>query len=52
MNKNSFSLLLSNAAKYMVAAGAILKSLHPKLFHLTYVADSLHNCAVKCQISL
>ena len=28
-NKNSFCLLLSDAAKYMVAAGALLKSLYP-----------------------
>ena len=31
-NRNSFRLLLFDAAKYMVAARAILKSLYPKLF--------------------
>ena len=39
INKNSFSLLLCDAAEYMVAAGAILKSLYPKMFHSTSVAD-------------
>ena len=38
INKNAFCLLLSDAAKYMVAGGAILKSLYPKLFHETYEA--------------
>ena len=31
----------------MVAAGAILKFLYPKLFHVTFVAHFLHNCAMK-----
>ena len=31
----------------MVVAGAILKSLYPKLFHVTFVAHLLHNCAMK-----
>ena len=47
INKNSFSLFLSDAAEYMVAAGATLKSLNPKLFHTTCVADLLDNCAMK-----
>jgi len=38
---------LSDAAKHMVAAGAILKSLYPKLFHVTCVAHLLHNYARK-----
>ena len=38
------SLLLSDAAKYMIAAGITLKSLYPKLFHVTCVAYLLHNC--------
>ena len=36
-----------DAAKYMVAAGAILKSLYSKLLHVTCVAHLLHNCAMK-----
>ena len=47
INRNSFCWLLSNTAKYMVAAGAILKSLYPKLLHVTYVAHLLQNCAMK-----
>ena len=31
----------------MIAAGITLKSLYPKLFHVTCVAHSLHNCAMK-----
>ena len=42
-----FCLLLSDAAKYVIAAGITLKSLYPKLFHVTYVAHLSHNCAMK-----
>ena len=38
--------LLSSATKYMVDVVAILKSLYSKLFHVTYVTQLLHNCAV------
>ena len=38
INRNSYCLLWSNAAKYIVALGAILRSLHPKLFCVTCVA--------------
>ena len=31
----------------MIAAGIKLKSLYPKLFHVTCVADIWHNCAMK-----
>ena len=31
----------------MIAAGITLKSLYPKLLHVTYVAHLLHNCAIK-----
>ena len=47
MNRSFFCLLLSDAAKYMIAAGITLKSLYPKLFHVTCVAHLLHNCAMK-----
>ena len=47
INRNFFCLLLSDAAKYMIAAGIALKSLYPKLFHMTCVAHLLHNCAMK-----
>ena len=43
INKNSSDLLLSDAAKYMVAAGAILTCLYSKLPH---VAMKLRNCAM------
>ena len=47
INRSFFWLLLSDAAKYMIAAGITLKSLYPKLFHETCVANLLHNCATK-----
>ena len=31
----------------MIAAGVTLKSLYPKLFHVTCVTHLLHNCAMK-----
>ena len=47
INRSFFCLLLSNAAKYMIAADITLKSLYPKLFHVTCVAHLLHDCAMK-----
>ena len=47
INRSFFCLLLSDAAKYMIAAGITLKFLYPKLFHVTCVAHLLHNCAMK-----
>ena len=47
IKRSFFCLLLSDAAKYMTAAGITLKSLYPKLFHVTCVPHLLHNCAMK-----
>ena len=47
INRSFLCLLLSDAAKYMIAAGIALKSLYSKLFHVTCVAHLLHNCAMK-----
>ena len=48
INRSSFfCLLLSDSAKYMIAVGIRLKSLYPKLFHMTCIAHLLHNCAMK-----
>ena len=47
INRNSFYFRSSDAAKYLVAAGVILKSLYSKLFHVTCVAHLLHNVAMK-----
>ena len=52
INRSFFCLLLSNAAKYMIAAGTTLKSLYPKLFHVTCVAHLLHNSATKIKFYL
>ena len=40
-------LLLSDAARYMTAAGDVLRQLYPRLFHVTCTAHLLHNCAEK-----
>jgi len=40
-------LLLSDAARYMTAAGRLLQQLYPRLFHVTCTAHLLHNCAEK-----
>ena len=47
INKSFFCSVLSDATKYMIAAGITLKSLYSKLFHVTCVAHLLHNCAMK-----
>ena len=47
INRSFFCLLLPDAAKYMIAAGITVKSLYPKLYHVTCVAHLLHNCAMK-----
>ena len=43
----SFLLLLSDAASYMMACTATLKVLYPRLFHVTCLAHMLHNCVEK-----
>ena len=47
ISRSFFCLLLSDAAKYMIAAGITLKSLYPKLFHVTCKAHLLHIYAMK-----
>ena len=42
VNRSFFCLLLSDAAKYMIAVGITIKSLYPKLFHVACVAHLLH----------
>lgn len=45
--RQDFSLLVSDAARYMVCAAQALKQLYPTLFHVPCVAHLLHNCAMK-----
>lgn len=47
INRNDFLLLLSDAARYMTAAGATLKVIYPNLFHVLCVSHLMHNCAMK-----
>ena len=45
--RENFCLLLTDAARYMTAAGVLLKKLYPRLFQVTCMAHLLHNCAMK-----
>jgi hypothetical protein len=47
VEREDFALLLSDAARYMTAAGNTLKILYPLLLHVTCVAHLFHNCAEK-----
>ena len=38
---------MSDAARYMQAAGKTLKNMYPQLFHVTCVPHLLHNCALR-----
>ena len=42
-NRNNFVLMLTDAARYMTAAGRLVKGIYPKLFHITCTAHALHN---------
>ena len=52
ISRNSFCLLVSDAAKHMAAAGAILRFLYPKLFHVAHVKHLLHKRAMKSNFTL
>ena len=43
--RDDFVLLLTDAARYMTAAGHVAKQTYTRLFHITYVAHGLHNAA-------
>ena len=45
--RESFALLLTDAARYMSLAGKTLKELYSTLMHVTCVAHLLHNCAMR-----
>ena len=47
IKRESFSLFLTDAARYMSSAGKTLKELYPFLMHVTCVAHLLHNCAMR-----
>ena len=42
---DSFVLLLTEAPRYMTAAGCVVEQTYPKLFHITCRAHGLHNAA-------
>ena len=46
IKRESFSLFLTDAARYMSLAATTLKELYPSLMHATCVAHLLHNCAM------
>ena len=47
IKRENFLLFLTDAARYMSLAGKTLKELYPSLMHVTCVAHSLHNCAMR-----
>ena len=47
IKRENFSLFLTDAARYMSSAGKTLKELYRSLMHVTCVAHSLHNCAMR-----
>ena len=47
IKRESFSLFLTDAARYMSSAGKTLKELYFSLMHVTCVAHLLHNCAMR-----
>ena len=51
IERNRFVLLISDAARYMTAAGRNLKVFYPKMFHVTCLAHLLHNCCLKVRSS-
>ena len=52
INRSFFYQSLSDATKYIIAAGITLKSLYPKLFQVTRIAHLLYNCAMKIKSHL
>ena len=47
IKRENFVLLISDAARYMVSAGLTMKTMYPRLFHITCFAHLLHNCALR-----
>ena len=44
-DRDNFVLLLTDAARYITAAGRVVKQTYPRFFHIIYVAHGLHNAA-------
>ena len=47
IKRETFSLFLTDAARYMSLPGKTLKELYLFLMHVTCVAHLLHNCAMR-----
>ena len=47
IKRETFSLFLTDAARYMSLARKTLKELCPSLMHVTCVAHLLHNCTMR-----
>ena len=45
--RENFCFLLTDGARYMTAAGVLLKNLYPRIFQVTCMAYLLHNFAMK-----
>lgn len=46
IERSQLCLILSDAARYMMKAGEVLKCMYPNLLHVTCVAHLLHNCCM------
>ena len=44
-DRDNFVLLLTNTARYITAAGRVVKQMYARLFHITCMAHGLHNAA-------
>ena len=44
-DRDNFVLLLTNTARYITAAGRVVKQIYPRLFHISCMAHGLHNAA-------
>ena len=52
IKRESFSLFLTDAARYVSLAGKTLKEFYPSLMHVTCVAHLIHNCAMRVRAHL
>ena len=50
--RETFALLLTDAARYMSLTGKPIKELHPTLMHVTCIAHFPHNCAMRVRAFL
>ena len=47
----NFVLLLTDATRFMTAAGRVVKQTYPKIFHITSVDHGMHNAAERIHVN-